>query len=118
MKPLLYCMVLSLPMLTVWAGCGGGEASTVHLNDGVTPGEPVFYGNVKVFTTRALGREVEELGSVCISTRSELSPEAYLTMIKKEAASVGADAIIGYEIMDGTATGVAVRYKMQTGQSR
>ncbi len=41
----------------------------------------------------------------------QLPPEEYLSRIQKEAAKVGADAIVGYEILDGTALGIAVRYR-------
>lgn len=66
---------------------------------------------IEVYASRTIGRAIEELGSVCVSTQSELSPEEYLMRIQKEAAKIGADAIISYEIIDGTAMGIAVRYR-------
>ena len=111
MKGILYSTALLLPVSLLCAACVGGEASTVLLNDGVAPGQPVFYGNVSVFTTRSISREVDELGSVCVSTKSELASNEYLILMQKAAATIGADAVVGYEVMDGTAMGVAVRYR-------
>ncbi|MBP1647875.1 MAG: hypothetical protein H6Q30_1320 [Bacteroidetes bacterium] len=109
---LLRSMWMSLPLLMHCAACGGGTESIVHLNDGVAPHKPTFNeAGIAVFAERTIGREVEELGTVGISTQSELLPDEYLRRMRKEAAKIGADAIIGYEIMDGTATGIAVRYK-------
>lgn len=106
----LTVLLLSV-MPLLWTACGSGETGMVRLNDGIVPGAPTLYYNVLVFTSRAIGREVVELGSVCVTTRSEWPPEEYLSRIRKEAAAIGADAVVGYEIMDGTATGVAVRYQ-------
>jgi uncharacterized protein YbjQ (UPF0145 family) len=109
---LLRPLFLILPVLLICEACGGGTETAVRLNDGVSPGEPVFNeASITVFAARTIGREVEELGSVCISTQSELPPEEYLKRIRIEAAKIGADAIIGYEIIDGTAMGIAVRYR-------
>lgn len=104
-------LLLLSALAILLSSCMGGEASMVMLNDNIVPGEPTHYYNVLVFTSRTIGRDVMELGSVCITTRSELAPEEYLLRVRKEAAAIGADAVVGYEIMDGTATGVAVRYQ-------
>ncbi len=101
-----------IPLLLLVEACGGGTETTVRMNDGKVPGPPVFNENgIAVFAARAIGRDVEELGSVCVSTQSELPPEAYLLRMRKEAAKIGADAIVCYEIIDGTAMGIAVRYR-------
>lgn len=118
MTSFLRPLTIIVPVLFLCAGCGG-SVSTVRLNDGVTPGAPVFNSaGIRVFAARDIGRAVEELGSVCVSTQSELPPEAYLTRIQKEAAKIGADAIISYEIIDGTAMGIAVRYRERPASTR
>ena len=111
MKQVTPVILLFSIMPLLWSACMRGEASLVLLNDHVIPGQPREYYDVLVFTSRTIGREVVELGSVCITTRSELPPEEYLMRVRKEAARIGADAIVGYEIMNGTATGIAVRYQ-------
>lgn len=109
---LLRTVPVILPLLFLCEACGGGTETAVRLNDGVAPGAPVFNErSIGVFAARTIGRDVEELGSVCISTQSELAPEEYLIRIQREAAKIGADAIVGYEILDGTAMGIAVRYR-------
>ncbi len=101
-----------VPLLLLCAACGGGTETTVRLNDGVAPGPPVFNETrIAVFAARVIGRDVEELGSVCVSTQSELAPEEYVKRIRVEAARIGADAIVSLEIIDGTAMGIAVRYR-------
>jgi uncharacterized protein YbjQ (UPF0145 family) len=108
-----------LPILLTCAGCGGGSASSVRLNDGVKPGEEVFNSaGIPVFAARTIGRDVEELGTVCVSTQSEMSPNEYVSRIQREAAKIGADAVVGYEIMEGTATGIAVRYRDSRSSTR
>ena len=109
---LLRSLLVIAPMVLLGEACGGGTETAMRLNDGVAPGSPVFNeASIAVFAARTIGRDVEEIGSVCISTQSELPPEEYLLRIQKVAARLGADAIVGYEILDGTATGVAVRYR-------
>ena len=71
MTSFLRPLTIVLPLLLLYAGCGG-SVSTVRLNDGVIPGPPVFNSaGIKVFAARAIGRAVEELGSVCVSTQSD-----------------------------------------------
>ena len=119
MKPIVLSGSLILLSALLFSACGGGLAAIVRLNDGVKAGEPVLNSaNIPVFAARTLYRTVEELGTVCVSTQSELPPEDYISKIQKEAAKIGADAVVGYEIMDGTATGIAVRYRDQGRSTR
>ena len=116
---LLRSVLVITPLLFFCEACGGGTEATVRLNDGIAPGPPVLNETgIAVYAARDIGRNIEELGSVCISTQSELPPEEYLSRIQKEAAKIGAEAIVGYEILDGTAMGIAVRYRDHRASTR
>ncbi len=91
------------------AGCTSSGGVTL-LNPGVVAGPPVFFGNVRVFASREIGREVEELGSVSIAINAEVPGTSLLWKLQREAARLGADAIVGFEQWGTTVTGVAVRY--------
>jgi uncharacterized protein YbjQ (UPF0145 family) len=63
-----------------------------------------------VFASRDIGREVEELGSVSVAINDEVPGTELLWRLQREAAQLGADAIVGFEQWGTTVTGVAVRY--------
>ncbi len=109
MKSFLACVVL---MMGTWlsSGCSYRGGITL-LNEGVTPGPERFYGTVKVFVHRDIGVDVIELGSVSVAIQAEVPGDEYVTLIQKEAARIGADAIVGYEQDGTTATGIAVKFK-------
>ncbi len=116
---LLRSLLVIAPLVFLCEACGGGTETAMRLNEGVAPGPPVFNErSIAVFAARTIGRDVEELGSVCISTQSEIPAEEYLLRIQRVAAKIGADAIVGYEVMDGTATGIAVRYRNRPAPAR
>lgn len=87
------------------------KGSVALLNEDVTPGAGRFYGIVKVFVHRDIGMEVIELGSVAVSIQAEVPGSEFITLMQKEAAKIGADAVVGYQQEGTSATGVAVRFK-------
>ena len=106
-----FSALLSIIMLALFShGCTYKGAVTL-LNEGVTTGPERFYGTVKVFAHRDIGTEVIELGSVSVAIQAEVAGSEYVTLIQKEAARIGADAIIGYEQEGTTATGIAVQFR-------
>ncbi|MCK5571361.1 MAG: hypothetical protein KAJ12_01310 [Bacteroidetes bacterium] len=102
---LLWLLVSAL----VLAGCSSPEGSTTYLNEGITPGPGTHYLTIKVFSSREVGFKYEELGSVSAAIHGEVQSNKFLDMIRKEAAKLGADAVVAYEQWGTTATGVAVR---------
>lgn len=106
-------VLLGIPaaLLTGCSSTGG----VIMLNPGVVPGPPVFYGSVRVFASRDIGREVVELGSVSIAANAEVSGGELVSRLQREAAALGADAIVGFEQFGTTVTGVAVRYLRKGG---
>jgi hypothetical protein len=98
-------------MMCAWfcSGCSYTGGVTL-LNDGITPGPQRFYGTVKVFVHRDIGVDVIELGSVSVAIEAEVPGNEYVTLIQKEAAKIGADAVVGYEQDGTTATGIAVKF--------
>jgi hypothetical protein len=91
-------------------GCSSYSGSTAFLNEAVTPGRETSYLDVQVFASRDIGIEYVELGSVCAAVNAEVQGSQYLNLIRKEAARIGADAVVSYEQWGTTATGIAVRY--------
>lgn len=96
-------------LMVLLTGCASSGGVTL-LNPGVVGGPPVFHGNVRVFASREIGREVEELGSVSVAINDEVPGIELLWKLQQEAARLGADAIVGFEQWGTTVTGVAVRY--------
>ena len=109
MKFFLASLVL---MMGTWFGPGCSYRGGITLlNEGITPGPPRFYGTVNVFVHRDIGVDVTELGSVSVAIQAEVPGSEYVTLIQKEAARIGADAVVGYEQDGTTATGIAVKFK-------
>jgi len=101
-------------MMGALLGSGCTYRGSINLlNDGITPGPERFYGIVKVFVHRDIGTEFIELGSVSVAIQAEVPGSEYITLIQKEAAKIGADAVVGYEQEGTTASGIAVRFKKQ-----
>ena len=73
---------------------------------------------VKVFSTSDIGREYSVLGEVIVSADAGTNSEKSVSLLKKEAAKLGADAIIdlrleidaGYWQNSIKASGTAVKY--------
>jgi hypothetical protein len=104
----------ALLLLMIGALLGSGcayKGSVTLLNEGIAPGPERFYGTVKVFVHRDIGMEVVELGSVSVAIQAEVPGSDYVTLMQKEAAKIGADAVVGYEQEGTTATGIAVKFK-------
>ncbi len=93
----------------VISGCAWTSHVTL-LNPGAQPGPERFYGTVKVFAHRDIGIEVIELGSVSVAIHAEVAGSRYVSLLQKEAARIGADAIVEYRQRGTTATGIAVRF--------
>ena len=64
---------------------------------------------IKVFSSREVGFTYEELGSVSVAIHGEVQSSKFLDRIRKEAATLGADAVVAYEQWGSTTTGIAVR---------
>jgi hypothetical protein len=109
MKFLAACMILVM-LGWVSSGCSYRGGITL-LNEGITPGPPRFYGTVKVFVHRDIGMDVIELGSVSVAIQAEVPGTEYVTLMQKEAAKIGADAVVGYQQEGTTATGIAVKFR-------
>lgn len=101
--------VLVASVIIMVQGCSAVGATTM-LNDGIVPGTPVFYGVVKVFSSRDIGRPYEEMGSIAVAVNAEVSGDELVRRMQQEAAKIGADAIVAYEQWGTTVTGVAIRY--------
>jgi hypothetical protein len=91
------------------AGCATPEGSTTFLNEGITAGPETHYTTIKVFSSREVGFTYEELGSVSVAIHGEVQSGKFLDRIRKEAATLGADAVVAYEQWGTTATAIAVR---------
>jgi hypothetical protein len=101
-----------MPYIAVLFLCSGcaWTAHVTFLNPGIEPARERFYGTVKIFAHRDIGIEVVELGSVSIAIHAEAPGARYISMIQKEAAKIGADAVVDYHQQGTTATGIAVRF--------
>jgi hypothetical protein len=108
MKTLVSIIIFLLLLLLM--GCGS-TASFSYLNDGVSVKDSTNIANIKLFTTRDIGRSYIELGGVGVSFASELEGKKYADLIKKEAAKIGADAVINVRQVGNMASGIAVKFR-------
>lgn len=106
MKKLKY--IISLMLLLTVIGC---TASTGYINENIDAFPPTEIENIKVYSKKPTEKNYIEIGYVAAHITSGASGDALKLALKKEAAKMGADAIIAFQLMGVTAEGIAVKFK-------
>jgi uncharacterized protein YbjQ (UPF0145 family) len=106
----LFLFIIAILGITVLIGCSPTSTFS-YLNDGITVGDTTSVANIKLYTTRDIGRPYIELGGVGVSFSNELEGKKYSDQLKKEAAKIGADAVVDVRQFGTTASGIAVKFK-------
>jgi hypothetical protein len=106
MKTLGVRCPLVLAVVTVLAGCG--TASMHYLNDGAIKYPPTSVDKVSIFSERTIpGKTYIEMGYVSVHVTTANTGDELKQAIRKEAASIGADAVVDFRIFAG---GVGAKY--------
>jgi PBP1b-binding outer membrane lipoprotein LpoB len=98
-----------LVMLAVFlSGC---TAYTHFYNDDANVPAPTAPNQVRVYSVTKISGNYFELGSVAVHIPKECKGDELKMEIKKEAAKMGADAVIDFTIVGYTAHGTAIKFK-------
>jgi hypothetical protein len=108
MKNIIKILVFIVSIMILLGGC---TATTVYLNQGVQKYSPTQMKSVKIFAERNISKEYTEIGYVAVHHTNTDNGDDLKNLVREEAASVGADAVVNFKIYGLTAGGIAVKYK-------
>jgi hypothetical protein len=101
--------LLFLIIIAFLTGCS--TASMHYLNEGINKLPPTSANEVLIFSERAVpDKPYVEMGYVSVHVTNASTGDELKKAIRKEAASIGADAVIDFRIFGLTAGGIAVKY--------
>ena len=98
-------LLFGLLLILLFSGCA---TSVGYVNDGISY-PPTSANDIKVFSTMDIDQNYVEVGYVSANITSDPSGDALKKLLKEEAAKMGADAIVSFQLWGATAEGIAVR---------
>jgi hypothetical protein len=108
MKNILYALFIFIPF--IFLGCSS-TASFSFLNDGISSPTATQASDIKIYTSADIGKPYIEIGGVSASFSEEFDGKKYTEMLKKEAAKIGADAVVSVRQVANVLSGIAVKFK-------
>jgi flagellar basal body-associated protein FliL len=108
MKNILCTLLIFIPL--IFLGCGS-TASFSFLNEGISSSTATQAADIKLYTSADIGKPYIEVGGVSASFSEELDGKKYAEMLKKEAAKIGADAVVSVRQVGNVLSGIAVKFQ-------
>ncbi len=108
MKKFSHIILFCLATMIVAGGC---TATIGYLNENTEQFAATNPSDVQVYAERHLDREVVEIGYVSSHNTERPTGDYMKEQVRKKAASMGADAVIGFRFFGYTAEGIAVKFK-------
>jgi len=100
--------VLLLIFAATFLSC---TAKVGYVNEGIEHFPATNPQSIEVHADRQLDRQVIEIGYVAAHNTQNADGDFLKDALRKEAASMGADAIVGFRLWGYTAEGIAVKFK-------
>jgi hypothetical protein len=100
--------ILWLNLIIIYTGC---TATIGYLNEGMEKYPTTEINSVKFYSSRHINQEVIEIGYVAVHNMQQPKGDFLKEELRKKAAELGADAVIGFQLFGFTAEGIAVKYK-------
>ncbi len=85
------------------------STSIGYINDGIDY-PPTSMEQIKVYSEKIADADYVEVGYVSANITDNASGDKLKELLKKEAAKMGADAIVSFQLWGTTAEGIAIKY--------
>lgn len=108
MKTLSNIVIVGVLLFVV--GCSSTSTFS-FINEGVTAPTPTDAATITLWAAKDIGKPYIELGGVSVSIAGNLEGNQYANLLKKEAAKIGADAVVSVRQFGTIASGIAVKFQ-------